>query len=83
MAVERKLSRSDLEFVIQECADVKPDESGLVIRTPLSAEQIRQFMNRAEQLLNENNISIEPYELTPAAGFKQLVEMALDKDFTP
>ncbi len=79
-ASERKLGRRDLEFTLQEVAEVRSDRSNLVVRDGLSAEQIRSFMTRADSLVSQYNIPNEPYEKTPAETFELLVQSALMGD---
>ena len=76
-AAERKLSRNDLEFTIQNCARVRDDGQSLEVVSPLSATQIREFLQRAEQVANRNEIPNEPYEKTPAEAFRILIDAAL------
>ncbi|MBX3420223.1 MAG: hypothetical protein KF752_01570 [Pirellulaceae bacterium] len=83
MTAERKLGRTDLEFTIQELSEVRADGSVLDVRANLTAEQIRSFMKRAENLLVRNQISSEPYEQTPAQVFSSLLEAALSPAESP
>ncbi len=76
-AAERKLSRNDLEFTIQNCSRVRQDGQSLEVVDNLTAEQIREYMTRAEQLVEENGIPNEPYEKTPAEAFGILIDAAL------
>lgn len=78
MATDRVLSRNDLEFTIQKCAVVLPDQLGLEVQQDLTADQIRQFMQRGEQLTNENNVPNEPYSKSPGEAFAMLIKAALD-----
>ena len=43
----------------------------------MTADQIRTFMKRAENLLNTNEVPNEDFELTPAETFELLVENSL------
>ncbi len=76
-AAERKLSRNDLEFAIQNCSKVGQQGQGLEVISPLSADQIREFMTRAEQLVEQNDIPNEPYDKTAGEAFGILVDSAL------
>ena len=49
-AVERKLSRRDLEYAIQNFSRVRENSQSLEVVTPLTAEQIREFMQRGSRL---------------------------------
>lgn len=80
MAVERKMGRRDLEFTLQEVSQVQGNGSHLEVRYDLNADQIRSYMNRAENLLSRSDIPHEPYEKTPAEAFALLVEAALEKN---
>lgn len=76
-AAERRLGRNDVEFTIQPFAKVKPQGQSLEVVTELSDAEIREFMKRAEGLVNRNNIPNEPYSKTPGAAFTELVDAAL------
>jgi hypothetical protein len=78
MAAERKLSRRDLEFTLQEFSDVRADGLSIEVKSDLNAEQIRMFMKRAESLLDSNQISNEDFDKSPAETFEILVENALE-----
>lgn len=78
MAAERKLSRRDLEFTIQDFSDVRQDGLGLEVRTNLTADEIRLFMKRAEELLESNQVPNEAYDKTPAECFEILVDGSLE-----
>ena len=80
MAVERSLSRRDMEFTIQELSSVREDGLSLEVNNNLTAEQIRLFMKRAESLLESHNIPNEPYDVTPGEAFGLLIEASLDVD---
>ncbi len=77
MAAEHKLSRRDLEFTLQDISSVRQDGLSIEVNTGLTADQIRVFMKRAENLLNTNEIPNEDFEKTPAETFEILVEKAL------
>lgn len=79
-AAERKLSRNDLEFTMQNCARVREGKQSLEVVTPLTAEQIREFLKRAEQVVERNEIPNEGYEATAAEAFHLLIDAALDVD---
>ncbi len=78
MAAERKLSRRDLEFTLQEFSDVRADGLSIEVKSNLNAEQIRMFMKRAESLLNSNQVPNEDFDKSPAETFEILVENALE-----
>ncbi len=80
IATERKIGRRDLEFTLQELADVRRDRSNLEVRADLTAAQIRSFMERAESLLTRSDVPNEPYEKTPAEAFALLVKAALETE---
>lgn len=77
-AAERKLSRNDIEFALQSCAVLQPNGAGLEAKPDLTAEQIRQFTARAEQLAQQQQIPNEPYDKTPAEAFALLLKAALE-----
>lgn len=83
MAAERQLGRLDLEFVLENCSEVRADGASLEAQQNLTAEQIRQFMTRSEQLLAKNEVPNEPYEKTPAEAFAILIEHALNPPTEP
>ena len=76
-AAERKLSRNDLEFTIQNCSKVREKAQSLEVLDSLSAEQIREFMQKAERILDRNGIPNEPYDKTPSEAFSILIDAAL------
>lgn len=76
-AAERKLSRNDLEFTIQNCSKVRQHAQSLEVVSPLTAEQIREFVQRAEQIVDRNGIPNEPYNKTPAEAFHMLIDASL------
>ncbi|GIW98827.1 MAG: hypothetical protein KatS3mg111_2160 [Pirellulaceae bacterium] len=76
-AAERILSRNDIEYVLQPCARVRDDGQSLEAREGLSADELRQYMQRAEQVLERNRIPNEPYPRTPAEAFATLIDEAL------
>lgn len=77
-AAERKIGRNDLEITLQSCAVMAKNQSGLEVKPDLTTKQIREFVTRAEQLIKNQNIPIEPYEKTPADAFEALVRSALE-----
>ncbi len=77
MAAERGLSRRDLEFTMQELSQVRQDGLSIEVKSDLTADQIRTFMQRAESLLKSNDVPNEPYDKTPAEAFAILIEKAL------
>ena len=77
-AAERKLGRNDLEYVLQPCAKVREDGQSLETVEGLTAAQIRQYMERAEQVLKRNGIPNEPFDKTPAEAFAILIDAALN-----
>jgi hypothetical protein len=77
MATDRQLGRSDLEFTMQHLSRVREDQASVEVPQGLTAEQIREFMVRSERLLTENNVPNEPYNLTPAEAFAELIDKAL------
>lgn len=76
-AAERKLSRKDLEFTFQSSSRVRKDRQSVEVVGPLTAEQIREYMKRAEQIVDRHEIPNEPYEQTPAEAFHVLIDAAL------
>ncbi|QDV21943.1 hypothetical protein [Aureliella helgolandensis] len=83
MGAERKLGRNDLEFTLQHCSKVREDQLSVEVRSNLTADEIREFMRRAEQLVQGSDVPNEPYESTAAEAFAKLVKMALDVDNVP
>lgn len=77
-AVERKLSRRELEFAIQNCSRVREGAQSLEVISPLTAEQIREFMQRGEQIVERNDVPNEPYDKTPGEAFSLLIDAALN-----
>lgn len=77
MATERQLSRRDLEFTVQNASHVRADGASIEVNSDLTAAQIREYMTRAEQLLDNFEIPNEPYEKTPAEAFAILIDKAL------
>ncbi|MFK7735958.1 MAG: hypothetical protein AB8B50_08025 [Pirellulaceae bacterium] len=77
-SAERKLSRNELEFAIQNCSKVRPREQSLEVISPLTAEQIREFMKRAEQIVEQNGVPNEPYEKTAGEAFRILIDASLN-----
>lgn len=77
LATDRQLGRRDLEFTLQNCSQVREDGASIEVKPDLSAEQIRDFMTRSEQLIAKLDAPNEPYEKTPAEGFAILIDKAL------
>lgn len=77
MSTERTLGRGDLEFTIQQLSEVSQQGDSLRVRSGLTAEQIRQFMSRAENLFVRSKVPNEPFEKTPAQAFELLLNDAL------
>ncbi len=77
MASERKLSRRDLEFTMQEFSVVRQDGLSVEVKSNLTDEQIRLFMKRAENLANTNDAPNMAFDKTPAETFAMLVRDAL------
>lgn len=77
-AAERKLSRNDLEFAFQTCSKMAPNGSGVTAKPDLTAEQVRQFMQRAEHQIKQEEIPDEPYKNSPAEAYRELLRAALD-----
>ena len=75
---ERKIGRRDLEFTLQELSVVDRQGINLEVRSNLSADQVRSYMKRAENLVSRSQIPNEPFEKSPAEAFAILVEAALD-----
>lgn len=75
---ERKIGRNDLEFAIQNCAKVREDGQSLEVVDELTEDQIREYMERAEQLVEQNDVPNEPYPKTAAEAFAILIDSALD-----
>jgi hypothetical protein len=78
MAAERELSRNNIEFALQPCAKVREDQMGLEVLPNLTSEQIRDFMTRSEQLVNNSEIPNQAYDKTPREAFGILIDAALD-----
>lgn len=78
LATERGLGRNDLEFTLQPCAVVRQDQLGLEVTSELTGDQIREFMKRAEQLVNQNEVPNMAFEKTPREAFKILIDASLD-----
>jgi hypothetical protein len=76
-AAERKLSRTDLEFAVQSSTLVRKDGSGIESKSNLDAENVRQFMTRAEGFLKSQKIPDEPYEKSPGEALEILLQAAL------
>lgn len=76
-AAERKIGRNDVEFTIQQCSVVRPKAQSLDVVTPLTAEQIREFMKRAEDIVEAREIPNEPYDKSASQAFRILLEDAL------
>ncbi|MCA9157958.1 MAG: hypothetical protein KDA72_06500 [Planctomycetales bacterium] len=83
MAANRQLGRRDLEFSLQNCSEVRADGASIETKQNLTAEQIRDFMTRAEQLVVKNEVPNEPYEKTPAEVFAILIDHALNPPIEP
>lgn len=77
LATDRQLGRRDLEFILQNSAQVREDGASLEVKSDLTAEQIRDFMTRAEQLIAKLDAPNEAYDKTPAEGFAILIDKAL------
>ena len=83
MAAERELSRRDLEFTFQDFSKVRSEEagaqvSGIEVNGDLTDEQLREFMKRAQGLLEQAGQANEGYEKTAAQAFQILINSALD-----
>ena len=77
-AAERKIGRNDVEYAIQNCAQVRENQQSLQITEQLNAGQIREYMQRAEQLVEQHEIPNESYDRTPGEAFRALLDKALD-----
>ena len=80
MAVERTLSRRDLEFALQDFSIMREDGMGTDLKPDLSGEQIREIMLRMENLLRVNEAPNEPFELSVGEAFRRMVADALAID---
>ncbi len=80
MAADRQLSRRDLEFTLQNASHVRDDGANIEVNHDLSADQIREYMTRAEQILAKFDVPNEPYEKTPAEAFAILIDKALNPE---
>lgn len=78
MATERTLGRNDIEFTIEHLSEVSKSGDSLEVKSDLTAEQIRLYMQRAENLFVRSKVPNEPFEKTPAQAFEILLEAALD-----
>lgn len=76
-AAERKLSRNDLEYTLAECVRGRADGMGIETVNPLSPEQFREFIKRAEKMAESGKIPNEPYEKSIPEVFRGLIEQAL------
>jgi hypothetical protein len=76
-AAQRKLGRNDLVYQLEGCTHTRTDGQGLEINTPLSAQQIRDFLTRAESFVNGRDVPNEPYEKTVPEVFRGLIDEAL------
>lgn len=76
MATDRKLGRTDLEFTLQELSTTNRDGTSLV-KNDLSGDQIRSFLKRADNILGRDEVSNEPYPVTPGQAFEILLRAAL------
>lgn len=76
-SADRKLSRNDVEFTIQNCSRVRERGQSLEVLNPLSDEQIREFLQRAEQVVERNGIPNEPYDSSAGEAFRLLIDAAL------
>lgn len=83
MAADRQLGRRDLEFALQNCSEVRADGASIEAKQKLTAEQIRDFVTRAEQLVVKHEVPNEPYEKTPAEAFAILIDHALNPPIEP
>jgi hypothetical protein len=78
MATERTMGRGDLEFAIQQLSEVGKGRDILEVRSDLTAEQIRLYMSRAENLFVRSKVPNEPFEKTPSQAFEILINDALE-----
>lgn len=83
LATNRQLSRRDLEFTLQNASRVREDGASIEVNSDLTADQIRQYMTRAERLLARYEVPNEPYDKTPAEAFAILVDKALNPPAEP
>lgn len=83
LATNRQLSRRDLEFTLQNASKVREDGASIEVNSDLTADQIRQYMTRAERLLDRFDVPNEPYDKTPAEAFAILVDKALNPPAEP
>jgi hypothetical protein len=77
MASERKLTRSDLERAMDAFTEVRQDGLSVEVKQNLTAEQIRLFMKRVENLVDANKVPNTGFEKTPAETFALLVKESL------
>ncbi len=76
-AAQRKLSRNDLVFTLEVCSHTRKDGQGLEVNSPLTAKEIRDFLGRAERLVNGRDVPNEPFEKTVPQVFRGLIDEAL------
>lgn len=76
-AALRKLSRNDLEYTLAPCVRGRADGMGIEALSPLTAEQLKEFINRAEKITDGTEIPDEPYEKSLPEVFRGLLNDAL------
>jgi hypothetical protein len=76
-AGERKLGRNDLVYMLEGCTHSRADGQGLEVNSPLTANQIRDFLGRAERFADGVKVANEPYEKSVPEVFRGLIEEAL------
>ena len=79
-AAERHLGRTDLEFTFQHFSKVREDGQSVEVVGELTGDEIREYMKRAERLVERFEIPNEPYEKSPAEAFDLLIQAALKVD---
>ncbi|MCC6511070.1 MAG: hypothetical protein IT423_18355 [Pirellulaceae bacterium] len=76
-AAMRKLGRNDLVYTLEGCTHTRKDGEGLEVNTSLTAQQIQEFLGRAERFINGNGVPNEPFEKTVPEVFRGLIDDAL------
>lgn len=77
MTRDRQLSRNDLEFILEKCVEQRGGGLGLAVRSPLTAQQIREFSTRGQQLADAAKVSLDAFEQSPAEVFESMLKAAM------
>lgn len=76
-AGEGKLSMTEMEFAFQSAAKKEPRSGRLLLKEPLSDEELREFNRRVLAICDKYKISTEPYEKSVAQVFQLMVDDGL------